>query len=83
MDVFKSICDGECPFFDIKEACKVSRVRIFLSTDLLGSQHLLEVLQRKIAIESANFFFEKKEGYKVSCAKILTFRKIKRRLVFI
>ena len=46
MDVFKSICDGECPFFDIKEACKVSRVRIFLLADLLGSQHLLEVLQR-------------------------------------
>ena len=33
-------------FFDIKEGCKVSRVRIFLSADLLGSQHLLEVLQR-------------------------------------
>ena len=31
LDVSKSICDGECKtFFEIREVCKVSCVKIFL-----------------------------------------------------
>ena len=60
-------------------------------SDLLGSQHLFEILQTSLTFKNsenavksgcfekllrwkASFFSEMKEGYKVSCVKILTFR---------
>ena len=71
-----------------------------LLADLLGSQHLLEILQTSLTFKNtekvvktgcfekllrwrASIFFEMKEGYKVSCVKILMFGLIIRRLVFI
>ena len=63
-----------------------------LLTDLLGSQHLLEILQtsltfknsekvikkvdvsKNICDEERQCFSEVKEGYKVFCVEILTFR---------
>ena len=61
-----------------------------LLAELLGSQHLLEVLQTPLTFKNsenvvkgiclgkrlqwtAPIFFEMKEGYKVSCVKILIF----------
>ena len=61
-----------------------------LLAELLGSQHLLEVLQTSLTFKNsenvvkgicfgkrlqwrAPIFFEMKEGYKVSCVKILIF----------
>ena len=42
----------------------------------------LDVL-KNVCNEERQFFFEMKEGYKVSCVKILIFRSLIRRLVFI
>ena len=68
-------------------------------SDLLGSQHLLEILQASLTfknsekvVKSGGFkkclrwrapFFYIKEGYKASCVKLLMFWYITRRSVFI
>ena len=69
-----------------------------LLADLLGSQHLLEIVQTSFTFKNSEevvkngcfeklgerqFFFEMNEGYKVSCVKILMFRYIIKKLVFI
>ena len=69
--------------------------------DLLGSQHLLEILQTSLIFKNSEkvvksgcfekllrwrapiFFFEMTERYKVSCVKILIYRKIIKSLVFV
>ena len=71
------------------------RKNVFVA-DLLGSQYLFEILQTSLTDKNsenrvrsgcsrwrAPIFFEMKEGYKVSCVKILMFRSVIRRLVFI
>ena len=64
--------------------------------DLLRSQYLFEILQTSLTVKNSEngvkrdvlknvsiFFFEMKEGYKVSLVKTLIFRSVIRRLVFI
>ena len=77
--------------FEIKEECKVLKI-IFVKnnfvSDLLGRQHLLQILQTSLTIKNSEkvvkigcfekrlrwrrpIFFEIKDGYEVSCLKIL------------
>ena len=52
MDDSKSICDGEhkC-LFEIRDVSGVLRKKIL--ADLLGRQHLLEILQTSLAFENS------------------------------
>ena len=79
------------PFYQNEGAVSGVLYKNNFVSDLLGSQHLLEILQtsltvknsengvksgcfkKKFAMESANFFSEMREGYKISCVKILIF----------
>ena len=88
MDVSENLCDVEHSFFfEIMEGCKVSCIKNILLADLLGSQHLFEILQTSITVKNSEkwifretlamvsdkLFFEMKEGYKVCCVKTLIF----------
>ena len=54
MDISKTFCNGEDNFFfEVKEGRKVSYIKIFCyRTDLLESQHLLEILQTLLTFKS-------------------------------
>ena len=54
MNVNKNICDGELSnfFFEIKEGCKVSCVKIFLA-DLFGSQYVFEILHTSLTVTNS------------------------------
>ena len=55
MDVSENLCDVEHRFFffEIMEGCKVSCIKNILLADLLGSQHLFEILQTSITVKNS------------------------------
>ena len=72
MNISKNFSNEERNFFEIKEGFKVSCVKIYFLSELLGSQYLLEILKtsptvknsenvvtlRKVFVTRATIFYE-------------------------